>query len=92
MNHGNTKDMVAILCTVMQAKVKMAVLFNIQSVRGKTGCESPARAATFAWTKLHAQIMSWVSGVYECCLCTKILPEATSTIVHKFTPLRTGCC
>ena len=53
---------------------------------------SPARAAIFAMTKLHAQIMSWVSSVYECRSCTKILPEATSTIMHKFKPLRAGCC
>ena len=29
MNHGNTDDMLAIPCTVMQVKVKMADLFNI---------------------------------------------------------------
>jgi len=28
-----------------------------------------ATVATHAWTKLHAQIMSWVSGIYKCNLC-----------------------
>ena len=34
---------------------------------------SPARAAinvaTHAWTKLYDEIMSWISGVYECRQC-----------------------
>ena len=40
---------------------------------------SPAReanVATHAWTKLYMGIMSYISGVYEYCLCVA-LPEAT---------------
>jgi len=49
---------------------------------------SPARAATVAWTKLHTQIMSWVSGLYECHLCTAPVkrlqpPSITYTVVSS---------
>jgi len=50
---------------------------------------SPARAstvATHAWAKPHTQIMSWVSGVYECCLCMVLMsedPQPPSTIYTR---------
>ena len=46
---------------------------------------SPARAATVAthaWTKLHAQIMSWVSGIYECCLLPEAHPSWCTVVRH----------
>ena len=48
---------------------------------------SPARAAnvaTHAWTKLYDEIMSWISGVYECRShhAWLALREANSTTAH----------
>ena len=40
---------------------------------------SVVTVATHARTKLHAQIMSWVSTIYECHLCVAF----TSTTVHN---------
>ena len=55
---------------------------------------SPAReatVATHAWTKLHAQIMSWVSGIYKCCLCM-VLTLSTSTTVVSSLLLKVSSC
>ena len=38
-----------------------------------------ANMATHAWTKLYTEIMSYISGIYEYCLCT-VLPEATPAV------------
>ena len=39
---------------------------------------------THAWTKIHNEVMSWISGAYECHYAWS-LPEANSTTVHDLT-------
>ena len=39
---------------------------------------------THAWTKLHKQVISWISGAYECYYAWPLL-EANSTTVHNLT-------
>ena len=42
-----------------------------------------ATVATHAWTKLYAQIMSWVFGVYGCCLFMALTWSASTTVVSS---------
>ena len=41
---------------------------------------------THAWTKLHNEVMSWISGAYECHYAWP-LPEANATTVRDLTVL-----
>ena len=57
---------------------------------------SPAKeatVATHAWTKLHTQIMNWVSSIYAWLLFMQALTWSASTTVYDwFALLWAACC
>ena len=54
----------------------------VSKVRAAISPVKEATTATHMWTKLHNEVMSWISDTYECHYAW-FLPEANSTTVRS---------
>ena len=50
-----------------------------------------ATTATHACIKLHTEVMSWISGTYECRFCMALTSKANSTTVRNLYRLWAAC-